>query len=961
MPTIVKPQVLVFQEFNLTPSEITNPLRAHISGGNALLHRYDVAAEKAEIGVGEYDRLVDQCYEWPGREAGSIVDDDSVRLFIDDALLLYHEDLIGDTSGGRGTVTPVAGRTNWIKSSTLAYKSNGSSYPRHGLFNDRDVAVGDRVYVRGVVDADDDCNEVELWTYVEGFAAEETDGTIGAISYGTNNAESTAESVEIIQVDGAVNCITLTGDASDYDGLPDGFPSETYTLEVIRSSIAGCNASRLRVTSASGTDDVAEVEVEAFGDPTTIGTRGLTVTFDTTPGNCSLSASSEGVESAELVVGQKWTVAVSQDFEKACAEVDGTYSGTFNDTYILTVTKGGLWADLPEVTVTTAKGLDSSGPTEVTGANVAIPVGSYGVTASFLDCFGSNSSQAAYESEPLGGDSTLAGLRKGDKFYVTVTTGANGAIQTLILRDDLPDELLDATDLDLRLFIQKDIEVTANRLSSPPLLNYDIETTQLCVEAGVTAYDSTWTDNDVELAMPVYGGSLYIEYREWLADLADEVNFISDVAELDAIPGQLDEQNPLKWGVYKALQNSNGTRVGYTAVTDPSDLDAWQDVINRVDGRDDVYNFVPMTRDREVLNLFQAHVESESSPEAGNWKGMFVNLLATSTKMVVGQSSADVQALTPTSTDGEVVLATLTDNPQASGTQYTRLRVPEGNGGFITHGVQAGDIVRYLYTIDAFGTESYSEFVVDSVTSENTLLLLSGHTESVTVAQKIEIWHTLNKNEIVADLAGQAQSFADRRVCAVWPDLVGTAGNTQAGYFLCAALAGLASGVQPHQPLTNVEIAGFDDLASRTKNYFSDTQLDLLDDSGVWIATEDRDGTPHTRHALTTDTTDLKRWEESIRRNVDSISFLFLARLRPYIGRANVTPTLLRKLEYEANQAIKFLTTNGFTDELGSQLISGTIRKGYPKVHDLLADRVEIVLDLVVPAPLNNIEVHLVV
>jgi hypothetical protein len=166
------------------------------------------------------------------------------------------------------------------------------------------------------------------------------------------------------------------------------------------------------------------------------------------------------------------------------------------------------------------------------------------------------------------------------------------------------------------------------------------------------------------------------------------------------------------------------------------------------------------------------------------------------------------------------------------------------------------------------------------------------------------------------------------------------------------------SGVVPHQPLTNVEVAGFDDY-SRSYKYFNETQLNRLAEAGTWIVTEDKDGTPFTRHGLTTDNLDLNRREEMIRRNVDSMSYLFLRRLRPFIGRTNAQDGMVRRLRYEIKTLILFLSTNGFTDELGSQLISGTIRT--LQIHPLLKDRIEIVLDLVVPAPLNNIELHLVV
>jgi len=113
------------------------------------------------------------------------------------------------------------------------------------------------------------------------------------------------------------------------------------------------------------------------------------------------------------------------------------------------------------------------------------------------------------------------------------------------------------------------------------------------------------------------------------------------------------------------------------------------------------------------------------------------------------------------------------------------------------------------------------------------------------------------------------------------------------------------------------------------------------------------------RHALTTDNLDLNRREEMIRRNVDSMSYLFLRRLRPFIGRTNAQPGMVSRLRYEVTAVIDFLKSNGYTDELGSQLTDGTIRT--LQIHPLLKDRIEIVLDLTVPAPLNNIELHLVV
>ena len=462
--------------------------------------------------------------------------------------------------------------------------------------------------------------------------------------------------------------------------------------------------------------------------------------------------------------------------------------------------------------------------------------------------------------------------------------------------------------------------------------------------------------NGVELPLEVRGGTLYVEYREWLAELTEEVGAVQSVGDLAQIKGQLHPDNPLKWGLYKALSNSNGTVVKYTAVANPDSLDSWVRVLERIKGRSDVYNLVPLTFDKRVQDLYAAQINDESNEIANNWKGGFVGLQAKTVKKVAGEGaliggvSGNVVA--------DPVLATLADDPNASNTQYTLLRVPGGNGHFITNDVRPGDIVRYLYTVDGFGEESYAEFVVDSVISENSLLLYAGASAAVTVAQRVEIYHNLTRDELADAVATEAGAFAARRVCAVWPDQVGEAGTLQPGYYLAAGLAGLASGVAPHQPLTNVEVAGFDDY-SRSYKFFNETQLNRMAAAGVWIVTQDRDGVPFTRHALTTDNLDLNRREEMIRRNVDSISFLFLNRLRPYIGRTNVSNGLVAQLKTEVTKLIDYLKRNGSTVELGSQLTDGSIR--VLRIHPLLRDRIEIVLDLTVPAPLNNIELHLVV
>jgi hypothetical protein len=963
----VKPQVLVFQEFSIIPTEITEPLRAHISGPHAVLHRYSDADEKGQSRLGAYMYDEDKCYLWPQRLAGSRIDYPYTKLHVDNALLLYYDKPISNVDTD---VVPVEGKSNWIEAvpgdvedgEAVFFKANGTAYNRSSVFNDRDVKLGDTVYLRSVTGQD--CLETTLWTTVAGFASQTVASEIENATGDTNNqatvfalASTPAVGNNFLQIAGISNCVKLTEvDGADYSGVEDGAVEETYTIEVIKSSVSGCAAAKLRVKSASKLDDVAEMATEDLGDEVVIGTRGLKVTFALSAAEgCGSAALAAGVAANAFVVGQKWQVSVRQAYTAVVAisnnensEAQGSYNGDKNDTYIIECVKGGYieegGTNFPQIVVRTAKGLDFSGPTEITnsGDNPGdfFQIGSNGVAVAFTGP----------------GGSEIPKMARGDKWYVKVVSSSAGPVNKLILKHDLPAVMQEATSLDLRLYIKDDITVSANRIGFAPLVNYEQEPTQLCVKGGIVAYHPEWTDNGVEQPLDLRGGDLFVTYREWVSELCDEVNSISNVADLDQIRGQLDPDNPLKWGVYKALSNSNGTVVKYTAVCEPDDMDSWVQVLERIKGRDDLYNVVPLTFSKDVHDLFAAYVTNESNEIANNWKAGFFSLASRNRRMVVGEG-AEIAGVSG-NVIADPVLATTSDDPNATNLQYTLLQVPVGSGYFITNEVQPGDLVRYEYAIDAFGETNYSEYVVDAVLSESSLRLYSGTDAAVTTPQRVEIWHNMDRNEIADDVATRAGALSNRRVCAVWPDQVGNAGRLMPGYFLAAALAGLASGVVPHQGLTQVEVAGFDDY-TRSYKLFNETQLNRLAEAGVWIVTEDRDGTPYTRHALTTDNLDLNRREEMIRRNVDSISYLFLRRLRPYIGRTNATPGMVGLLRNRVNEIIDFFKSNGYTQELGSQLIDGDIR--VLRIHPLLKDRIEIVLDLTVPAPLNNIELHLVV
>lgn len=921
----VLPQALVFQEFNLIPAEITNPLRACIFGGHADLHRYGEADEKVNISLGDYQDDDATVYNWPDKTAGSIVDVSYVKIFIDDAYLNFFEDL----TTGDSTISPVADNNNKIASDTVKFVDNGATYPRTAALL-RDVKKGDRAWIRGTSTlAATVGEEFELNTYIKDIEADAVSGTVGSGSEDAANLDNASSSSAVVPDSGNANSATvLTVTDTGWDILEAGLQSETYTVEITQSSTGGDFTSALmKITSASGDDDLVDTAIGADTVATEYGVRDLNLTFT-------------AAVAEDLEAGDKYVVTLAPAHLEANIAITGSYAGTSDATYIIEVIEGGAYGADCKVQVTTNNGTDASGPIAITGDNqggdaATFAIGSHGVVIGF-------------DNDDVTG--TGVGLAKGDIFYVVVTAATDGDFHTLVLGHSLSLDLASASDLDLKLFIKKDIEVAKNIEGQGPLgFNWDTNATQITINSGIQAYDAAWVDSSGDLvALDVERGEVFSEFREWLSANVGVINSLQDTADIATLAGPLDPDNPLKWGVFKALSNSNGTLVKYIAVADPSDDDDWANSLEKAVGRDDVYGLVPLTHDKTVLDLFEGHVNSQSSPTAGRWRVAWV----------VADSDDDVGHVTAsTSSNGLAVQATIADNPNADGTQYTYLSIDSANADIEDLGVKAGDVVRYLFSDDGFGNETYTEFVIDAVINETDVVLATAHSQATT-SQRVEIWHTRTMSELAAAIATNAGAWGNRRVRAVWPDLINSGGELTDGMFLAAALAGLSSGVVPHQGLTNIQVSGFDD-AERSRDKFNGDQLNDMADSGVWIVTQDDDGNIITRHALTSDNNDLNSREEQVVRNVDSMSYMFLNRLAPFIGRANVTPSAIDIIEVEIGACIDFLKASGYTDTLGSQLIGGEISQ--LRQHALLKDRLVAVLDLEIPYPLNNIEIHLVV
>jgi hypothetical protein len=921
MPQTVLPAADAVARARQGDLSLLAPMRPVLIGPKAGLHRYAVAAERAHLGA--YDPVDGNTFSYPDKTSGSTVDLESVRVIAATLSLNY----FNKYRGSNGSCQPSTDFPNRVRAANFVFKT-GNGSDRSATFKDRDVKVGDTAVITGV-----DGDTVTLTTTVSGFVGEPIAASTGSATADDNNADNQILAVSVTQTTGTpINDIVATANASAYESTADGYINRTYTVTVTQAS-SGSDATTalLRVRSADGLDDVDGVAPAAFSSPTAIGTKGLTVTWSLDPAHSS--ASSFGIAESDFVVGQQWVVDVSQAFTATVATAAGTYTGPRDTGYIVTVSRGGLYAGAtkPQITVTTTTGVDRSGPTSVTAASTPFAAGSYGVTVSF------------------GGTR----LRKGDVFHIDVTAAAEGALKTLVLTDDVP-EGIRGTEVDLQLYATRtDVDVARVRTVPTDATNWSRDADGITTTAAWVLTDGEFTDGGDPFAVAVSAADLYAEYREWLTAGAQEIVRVATVAQAEAALGVTDDPtNPLGYAAGKALAHTaNGLGIGSTTTQtttdvvlcvalggDPADDDLWAAALEAITEDDEAYAVVPIAPTAAAKTAVAAHVAAQSDDAVGFYRVCWLPATLAETGAVVSA-------------------ATTSDHEVATGAVTTTTVVASANSKFVTNGVRAGDTYRTNYGTDAFDNETYDAYPVESVTSETTLVLGTAVATPINVAVKFEVWRAYTKAELVTQLTAEAAGYGSARVRLVWPDAPGFGGDVLTGDILCAALAGLSGSVPSHQGLRNVGLVGFDDL-TRASGFFTAAQLTGLGAGGVFVAAQTTTGVPYVRAAVTTDVSTTATKEEMIIRNSDFLRKAVQSAWAPYVGAGNVVSNIQQLLDAALVTLVNGLRVTEQVIALGPPVGNITIASVSTVAGH--TDVIEVVLTVTgIAVPLNQIRLVL--
>jgi len=1001
----IQPSVTIQQEFATLPSVIVEPLQTCIVGPNYRVFEYSDPADKTSILAGSYTAGSAITTTYGGRPLNSTVDTKSVKLVLEDVWANYatftsastrdaltnriklttnsfvtsaggnrasslgtRDVKVGDgvrlTYGSNVFDTTVAGFASTPVASSVGAIANTSTNlgvtpisagaTVTGFSTSANTLTPSATYTGNLVsglmsdtyiltcdlggDGGTRATKMLTLTGTNGGTAGTASVTVTTagvartvtftVAAGANVTAQAATIKTALESDSVINplyvvtvnsgAITLTRKTVVVEDLNISYLLGTATVTTSTTSAltpGALSTAKFSVSSTNG-DNISTFYVPAIGSVFYVGSYGLSVSIATA-----------------YVTGQSWTISAVAPYTRLNPAIadSAAYTGPINTVYTIKVVSGGLWAggtDTIRVSASTNNGIDFLPSTVIstsasTGTTRSFVLGSLGLTATFTV------------------DVNQKGLVTGESYTIIVNAATAGPINKIVLTDNPPSTFTNNVAItSLQLSIAKSyIEIP---ISGYPVYGSSVALTanaeNYIISSSLAILDSSWGAS----AIPVIKAKAYVPYRALLVNGSLEFNTISDISDVDTVLGKAIPANPLAYGVYKALENSNGQVVNYISIA-TDDIAGYTDSIGTLSKHEECYFVVPLTSDNATQQLFKSHVDSMSDKTKGLERVLFISKPSSSTQVLYGKKSGD--------------------NGYWTGTVPTTTTIEIPGATFITDGVRAGDSVRTAIVTSDSGVVTYTTSSVALVTSQTQLTLATASPAAVnTDSNRIDIIRNLSRDEQASAIADQSGSFDNRRDYVVWPDLpIDDDGLEVPGHFLACSVAGLKSSVAPHQGITNYTLTGWSNMA-RSYKYFTPTQLNVIAGGGTMIVTQNAvGGEIYIRHQLSSDNFDANRSELSITTNLDSITKFLRGDLKKLIGKYNNTQSFHQLARTMITQKISYLMSTTQTATAGPQITSFNSASLIVETDPLIRTTVNASLSLGLPYPVNNFNLVLTV
>lgn len=495
--------------------------------------------------------------------------------------------------------------------------------------------------------------------------------------------------------------------------------------------------------------------------------------------------------------------------------------------------------------------------------------------------------------------------------------------------------------------------------------------------------------------------AMYIGYRAFRVDLGEEPREVRHIEEIQSVVGTITLQNPLAYGANKCAL---GTLYSFLVLGVNTDNELGYQHALEVMESHECYFMVPLTRNPAIIQYFVDHVDQMSAPTERRERivlgtvGLITEEIRVEAGITGAFANADDKFIDPNQDfyDDEVqpgdkiiidpdIFVTGSDGDVSVSTDVFESLASD----FVTDGVQAGDYLyiaiglsagyrQVLSVIDLNNLQLDSVFAntetnitfeiskwgpnggekqVNNVIDANTIQVLGNFTATGSLVKyAIEDTFATDKYKQATALKTYAESFANDRLCILWPDVVETFDNNVEveieSYYLACYLAGRGSQESPDQPFANLPMGGGFTGVKHSNNYFSETQLRTITSGGIFAFEQEvRDAPIKARRQYTTDTSDIKLREWSIRKAVDWGAKFYRLNLKHLVGIFNITPNYLRRLSI----AVEGL--NAYVTHPVKGVFNYVEMRGIAQ-DEIELDHVKVELGIGVRYPANEIDIY---
>lgn len=476
----------------------------------------------------------------------------------------------------------------------------------------------------------------------------------------------------------------------------------------------------------------------------------------------------------------------------------------------------------------------------------------------------------------------------------------------------------------------------------------DVTNTQVTTDANPVVNIAEFNTGSQNRTLKDGRGKLLVSYRALRAPTSTESLIeIATVSDITDKLGTIDMENEIAFGANEAFSGSQGKVIYALRVADDTTT-AYSNALKKIEATDMVYALTPMTDKQSVQQVVTTHCESMSQKDVKNFRRCYVGT----------NSPGEYAALSRY--DGAPIQISIT----VSNAGYV-LDVATAGVNLETSGLVEGDIVKM---IDSNGNYTGAEYTIAQVTDSNTAYLSTGPVSSQTQVFA-EFWKADTPESQAAYVADVSAALGSRRAINIWVEngtrIIDGVRTVIPNKYVAAEVAGLRSAVIPWQGLTLTEINSITDAPAMYTRY-SRTLLNTVAAAGTFIITQEAEsGGVFIRHQLTTQSNEGSlAYEDSIGVSLDAISFQVKDALNVFVGRKNVTRQTLEEIYDSVWTILNGATTSAAIADYGPQLNGFTNKAGDRNkldvtAHPTLKDRVQVYARLLMPLPLNTLEVVL--